>query len=95
MMYHQFTMLKLLFYLPIIEAHPSWHDLCSISDSMFDALESNLLLVDPVVLSTLPALDLTLLEPESNLLLGILDGVGTVADVASDYLSKLAPEPYL
>jgi len=54
---------------------------------MFDAmhaLESNLLLVDPVVLSALPALDLTLLEPESNFLLGVLDGVGTVADITSD-----------
>lgn len=42
------------------------------------------LLVDPVVLGRLPAEDLTLLEPERNLLLGVLDGVGTVADVAAD-----------
>jgi hypothetical protein len=40
------------------------------------------LLVDPVVLGGLPAVELVLLEPESNLLLGVLDGVGTVADVA-------------
>jgi hypothetical protein len=43
-----------------------------------------LLLVNPVVLGALPALDLTLLEPESDFLLGVLDGVGAVADVASD-----------
>lgn len=42
------------------------------------------LLVDPVELSRLVALDLTLLEPESNLLLGVLDAVGTVADVAAN-----------
>jgi hypothetical protein len=29
-------------------------------------------------------LDLTLLEPESDLLLGVLDAVGAVADVAAD-----------
>jgi len=44
----------------------------------------NLLLVDPIVLSALPALDFTLLEPESNFLLRVLDGVGTVTDIASD-----------
>lgn len=42
------------------------------------------LLVDPVELGGLPGDDLTLLEPESNLLLGVLDGVGAVADVAAD-----------
>lgn len=36
------------------------------------------------MLSGLPGLDLTLLEPESNLLLGVLDAVGAVADVAAD-----------
>lgn len=41
-------------------------------------------LVDPVVLGELPALDLTLLEPESDFLLGVLDAVGTVADVTAD-----------
>lgn len=46
----------------------------------------HLLLVDPVVLSGLPALNLALLEPESNLLLGGLDSVGAVADVAADVL---------
>jgi hypothetical protein len=46
----------------------------------------SLLLVDPVVLSLLPALDLALVEPESDLLLGGLDGVGAVADVAADVL---------
>lgn len=43
-----------------------------------------LLLVDPAVLGSLVGNGLTLLEPESNLLLGVLDGVGTVADVAAD-----------
>lgn len=36
------------------------------------------------MLSALPADNLTLLEPKSDLLLGVLDAVGTVADVASD-----------
>lgn len=42
------------------------------------------LLVDPVELRALVADNLRVLEPESNLLLGVLDGVGTVADVAAD-----------
>jgi hypothetical protein len=42
------------------------------------------LLIDPVELSGLVCLDLTLLEPESDLLLGILDAVGAVADIAAD-----------
>ena len=46
--------------------------------------KGHLLLVDPVVLSGLPRLNLTLLEPKSDLLLGVLDAVGTVADVASN-----------
>jgi hypothetical protein len=45
-----------------------------------------LLLVDPVVLSGLPALNLGFVEPEGDLLLGGLDGVGAVADVAADVL---------
>lgn len=42
------------------------------------------LLVDPVVCGGFPGLDLIWLEPEGNLLLGILDAVGTVADVAAN-----------
>jgi hypothetical protein len=42
------------------------------------------LLVDPAGLGALPADNLTLLEPESDLLLGVLDAVGAVADVAPD-----------
>lgn len=42
------------------------------------------LLVDPVELRALVADDLTLLEPESNLGLGALDGVRAVADVSAD-----------
>jgi hypothetical protein len=42
------------------------------------------LLVDPVEGSGLVADGLTILEPEGNLLLGVLDGVGAVADVAAD-----------
>jgi hypothetical protein len=49
-------------------------------------LSNNLLLVDPVVGGLLPALELLRLEPESDLLLGRLDGVGAVADVAADVL---------
>jgi hypothetical protein len=41
-------------------------------------------LIDPVVLGRLPALDLLRLEPESDLLLGTLDTVGAVADIATN-----------
>jgi len=51
-----------------------------------------LLLVNPVVLSALPALDLALLEPESNLLLAVLDAVGAVADVAADVEGVVAAD---
>lgn len=34
--------------------------------------------------------DLTLLEPESNFFLGVLDAVGTVADVAADVLFNVS-----
>jgi len=36
------------------------------------------------VLSGLPGNDLAILEPESDFLLGVLDRVGTVADVTSN-----------
>jgi len=42
------------------------------------------LLVNPVELGRLPAVDLILLEPEGNLLLCGLDAVGSVADVAAN-----------
>lgn len=42
--------------------------------------------VDPVESHLLPRDDLVLLEPEVNLLLGVLDRVGAVADVATDIL---------
>lgn len=44
------------------------------------------LLVDPVELAVLVGEDLLRLEPEGNLLLGVLDAVGAVADVAADIL---------
>lgn len=44
------------------------------------------LLVDPVEVGWLPAVDLLLLEPEVDLLLGAVDGVGAVADVSADIL---------
>ena len=47
-------------------------------------------LVDPVKLSRLPALDLLLAEPQSNLLLGALNAVGAVANVAADIDGKIA-----
>src|SRR6478735_3668979 len=50
------------------------------------------LLVDPAELGGLPGDNLTLLEPESNLLLGVLDGVGTVADVAADVDGKVTTD---
>lgn len=46
---------------------------------------SNLcLLVDPVERVGLVLLDLALLEPQGNLLLGVLNAVGAVADIAAD-----------
>lgn len=54
---------------------------------MEDQETSNLcLLVDPVELGRLPGLNLAVLEPEGNLLLGVLDAVAAVADVAADVL---------
>jgi hypothetical protein len=50
------------------------------------------LLVDPVVLSRLPGLNLTLLEPESNLLLAVLNGVGAVAHVAANVEGEVATD---
>lgn len=46
------------------------------------------LLVDPVEGGALPGDELLRLEPEGNLLLGVLDAVGTVADVAADVLMQ-------
>lgn len=46
------------------------------------------LLVDPLSLALLVLLELGSLEPEANLLLGALDAVGAVADVAADVLHK-------
>ena len=46
------------------------------------------LLVDPVELAVLVLLELLRLEPEGNLLLGVLDAVGAVADVAANILYK-------
>jgi hypothetical protein len=51
-------------------------------------LTRHLFLVDPVVGGLLPALELLGLEPEGDLLLGGLDGVGAVADVAADVLER-------
>lgn len=42
------------------------------------------LLVDPVERVRLVLLNLALLEPQSDLLLGVLNAVGAVADVAAD-----------
>jgi hypothetical protein len=38
------------------------------------------------VLGRLPGLDLLVLEPEGDFLLGVLDAVAAVADVAADVL---------
>jgi hypothetical protein len=47
-------------------------------------------LVDPVVLGGLPRLDFTLLEPESDLLLGILNTVRAVTNVPAHVDSIIA-----
>lgn len=51
-----------------------------------------LLLVNPVVDGRLPRQNLALLEPESNLLLGVLDAVGAVADVAAGLQAVVAAD---
>jgi hypothetical protein len=53
-------------------------------------MTSNLFLVDPVLLSALPRNDLAFLEPKSNLLLGVLDRVGAVADITAYIYSEIA-----
>ena len=52
----------------------------------------NLLLVNPIVLSRLPAQNLLWLEPESDFLLCVLDGVGAVADVTSDINGEITTD---
>lgn len=44
------------------------------------------LLIHPIELGLLPGLNLVRLEPQSDLLLGILNAVAAVADVAADVL---------
>lgn len=58
-----------------------------VSFKLFHVGTSNLL-VNPSGLGGLPLEDLGGGEPEGDLLLGVLDGVGTVADVAADILVK-------
>lgn len=56
------------------------------------AVGSYLVLVDPVILGALPGEDLALLEPESNLLLSILDAVGAVAYVTTNRQSIVSSD---
>lgn len=44
------------------------------------------------MLGRLPLEDFTLVEPESDLLLGILDAVGAMADVAADIDGIFTPD---
>lgn len=50
------------------------------------------LLVDPVVLSRFPGVELLWLEPKSDLLLCAVDGIGAVADVAADINGEVATD---
>lgn len=52
-------------------------------------VETSNLLVNPSGLGGGPLEDLGGREPEGDLLLGVLDGVGAVADVAADILAKV------
>lgn len=45
-----------------------------------------LLLVDPLEAVELPGLELLVLEPQSDLLIGAINGVGAVADVSANVL---------
>ena len=47
------------------------------------------LLVDPVLLGGGPVAELLGLEPESNLVVGGLNGIGTMADVAPNLIKEL------
>ena len=51
---------------------------------------NHLFLIDPVVLSHLPALDLLLVEPQSDLLLRRLNCVGPVANIAANVLQSVS-----
>lgn len=54
-------------------------------DSEMNAVPTHLrLLVDPIEVGHLPGHNLVLAEPQSDLFLGTLDTVGTVADVSTD-----------
>ena len=50
------------------------------------------LLVDPLGLGGLPGENLRRREPEGNLLLGVLNAVGAVADVAADIQGEVATD---
>ena len=50
------------------------------------------LLVDPVLLGGLVGGELLGLEPQTNLVVGGLDGVRTVADVTSDMDGEVSPD---
>lgn len=60
-----------------------------ISTTIFFFLLVVFLLVEPLSLGALPADDVTLAEPQGNLLLGVLDAVGAVADVAAGLESEV------
>ena len=50
------------------------------------------LLVDPVLAVARPVDDLAVLEPQLDLLLGVLDAVGAVADVAAHLDREVATD---
>lgn len=60
-----------------------------LSFKQFHVETSNLLVNPSGELGGLPVEDLGGGEPEGDLLLGVLDGVGTVADVAADILLEV------
>lgn len=55
----------------------------------------HLVLVHPRLVGLLPGVDLLLLEPEVDLLLGRVDAVGAVADVAANILEHAVSIPVL
>ena len=80
-------MLYLRSHVPHIQLHVFISILPRDIDVCFACLSDRLLLVNPVVLGLLPAVELLLLEPQVNLLLRGLDAVGAVADIAADVLA--------
>lgn len=64
----------------------------SILASITSSYDGPSLLVDPGLLGRVPLDEVLVLEPQSNLLVGALDAVGAVADVAAHLQAQVAAD---